>query len=296
VSIVEIPATRVEAVVAAAALCGEGPLWDHRVSVLRWVDLWGKALHSYDPATGKSSSVTVPEPLGAVALGRAGGLVLALRGGFWRMSAPASALELVADVCQADPRIGLNDGRCDSVGRFWAGTAAVDDRPGTGTLHRLDRDGSVAAVVRGVTISNGLDWSPDDRTMYYVDTATRRIDMFDYDPIRGELADRRPFVPFFEAGLPDGLTVDAEGFVWVALFGGGCVHRYSPGGKLDLIVQLPVSLVTSCAFGGSDRGDLYITSASHRLSAAQRQGEPLAGALFRLRGCGRGRHAYICAA
>jgi sugar lactone lactonase YvrE len=153
-----------------------------------------------------------------------------------------------------------------------------------GTLYRLDPDGRVRRMLGPVSISNGLDWSPDSRTFYYTDLALSRIDQFDFDLATGSIKNRRPFVDFpVEIGYPDGLIVDAEGFVWVALWEGGSLHRYSPDGRLDLIVPVPASQTTKCAFGGKDLRDLYVTSAWVGLDAAARVQQPHAGSLFRVR-------------
>jgi sugar lactone lactonase YvrE len=168
----------------------------------------------------------------------------------------------------------MNEGACDPDGRFYCGSMAYDKRPGAGSLHRLDPDGSVHVVLRGVTISNGLDWSPDASRAYYNDTDTQRIDVFDYDPKAG-LSRRRTFATMAER--PDGLTVDAEGGVWVALSNGGAVRRYAPDGALDHELQLPVTKVTACTFGGDRLEQLFITTSRDGLPEGA---EPQAGSLF----------------
>jgi sugar lactone lactonase YvrE len=184
----------------------------------------------------------------------------------------------------------MNDGKCDAAGRFWAGTMALDERGGAGALYRLDPDGHVETMIDGVTISNGLDWSDDGRLMYFIDTPTQSVDVFDFDLASGRIANRRSFARIDPVdGAPDGLTLDAEGFVWVALWGGSRVRRYAPDGALDSIVRVPATYVTSCAFGGADLGDLYITTARIKLSEADRASQPLAGGLFRARPGVRGR-------
>jgi sugar lactone lactonase YvrE len=178
----------------------------------------------------------------------------------------------------------MNDGACDRAGRFWAGTMALDERPGAGALYRLDRDGRVETMLRPVTISNGIDWTGDDRRMYFIDSPTQSVDLFDFDATTGAIANRRTFVRIPpDAGVPDGLTVDAGEGVWVALWGGGAVHRYTPDGALDCVVRLPVTHPTSCAFGGDDLRDLYITTAAIALDARERERQAHAGGLFRCR-------------
>jgi len=177
-----------------------------------------------------------------------------------------------------DPGRRMNEGGCDPAGRFYCGSMAYDARPGAGELYRLDGDLVARRVLADVTISNGIAWSPDGTLAYYVDTPTQRIDVFDYDPDSAALTGRRPFVRIDPSvGAPDGLTLDAEGGVWVALWGGGEVRRYSSDGRLDLRIPLPAGQVTACAFGGPELRDLYVTTSRLGLSDP----EPAAGALFR---------------
>jgi sugar lactone lactonase YvrE len=178
----------------------------------------------------------------------------------------------------------MNDGAVDPRGRFWAGSMSLDGEPGQGTLYRLDPDGRATAMVAPVTTSNGPAWSPDGRFMYYVDTRTRRIDVFDFDADEGTLTGRRPFVAFAEGpGRPDGVIVDTDGGIWVALWQGAVVQRYRPDGSLDRTVPVPTPCPTKCAFGGDDLGDLYITSARAPLDTATRALDRFAGGLFRVR-------------
>ena len=178
-----------------------------------------------------------------------------------------------------DPGVRMNEGGCDPHGAFYCGSMAYDVEAGAGSLYRLDPDGTVDVVVSGVTISNGLAWSPDGGTAYYVDTPTQRIDAFDYEQGRG-LSGRRAVVEVSsEDGSPDGLTIDSEGCLWVALWGGGAVRRYTPDGRLDAVVPLPVSQVTACTFGGAGLDQLYITTSRDGLATGD---QPEAGALFRL--------------
>jgi sugar lactone lactonase YvrE len=178
----------------------------------------------------------------------------------------------------------MNDGKCDRAGRFWAGTMALDERAGAGALYRLDVDRRVSMVLSGVTVSNGLDWTDDGRVMYFIDSPLQTVDVCDVDPESGAISNRRPFVRIPPAqGTPDGLTVDAEGGVWVALWGGGAIHRYRSDGSLDAVIRMPTTHPTSCTFGGADLGDLYITTAAIRLSPLERSQQPGAGGLFRVR-------------
>jgi sugar lactone lactonase YvrE len=286
----------VELALPARAELGEGPTWDARSRTLYWVDILKGRVHGFTPATGACRSHRVGQPVGALAVREAGGLVLALRDGFAALDLDTGALSWIARVEDDRATQRMNDGRCDAAGRFWAGTMAFDPSPGTGTLYRLDRDGSVTRALGDLTISNGLDWSPDGRSLYFVDSGTQRVDLFDFDPVAGTLANRRAFVQVPDAaGMPDGLVVDADGFVWVALWGGGALHRYATDGALAAVVTLPVSHPTSCTFGGPDLGDLYVTSASVELTQAALARQPLAGGLFRLRPGVAGRPAHLFA-
>jgi sugar lactone lactonase YvrE len=210
---------------------------------------------------------------------------MALTDGFWLLEPSGVNLRPLAAVEADRPGTRFNDGKCDPAGRFWAGTMAYDETPGAGTLYRLDPDGRVEPMLAAVTISNGLAWSLDGRTLYYVDSPTRRVDAFDHDPAGGMLTNRRPFVELGpgEPGVPDGITIDAEGHLWVAFWDGWAVHRYQPDGTLDAVVPDPVARPTSCAFGGVDLADLYVTSASIGLSPAELAEQPHAGGIFRAR-------------
>jgi sugar lactone lactonase YvrE len=177
----------------------------------------------------------------------------------------------------------MNDGASDPRGRFWAGTMAEDERPEVGSLYRLEPDGSVTRMVERVTISNGIDWSPDGRLMYFVDSARPTIDVFDHDLDDGTISGRRPLVRLTGEGVPDGLCVDAEGCLWVARFGGWALERYTPEGRLDQRLRVPVAQVTKPAFGGPELRDLYVTTARGGIDDSQLRTQPHAGAVFAVR-------------
>jgi sugar lactone lactonase YvrE len=271
----------IEVLVPGGAELGEGPVWDVRDSRLGWVDILGKRIHRTDPSTGETESIETPLHVGAVAPRAAGGFVAALQDGFWIIGdGPARR---VATVSEARLGLRFNDGKADPAGRFWAGTMEYAKRPGTAALYRLDGPDRATNQVDDATISNGLAWSADARTMFYIDTPTRTIDAFDFDPSTGSIANRRTVVSI-EPGVggPDGMTIDAEGGLWVALWGGSAIRRYVDG-ALDRVVVLPVMKPTSCAFGGPDLDELYVTSAWEEHTAADRRGDTLAGAVLRLR-------------
>jgi sugar lactone lactonase YvrE len=206
---------------------------------------------------------------------RGGGAVLGIERGF-ALEEPDGSLRRLGDLWSGDD-IRMNEGGCDPDGRFYCGTMAYDQRPGAGSLYRLDPDGEVTVVLEAVTISNGLDWSPDDSLAYYVDTRTQEVSVFDYDPDQG-LTGRRTFVDIpVEQGDPDGLTVDVDGGIWVALFKGSAVHRYTDHGELDEVIDVGARQVTACCFGGPDLDRLYITTSRENLEPDD---DPLAGSLF----------------
>lgn len=276
-------------VIPSTCFLGEGPVWSARDNRLLWVDILAPALLTGDPAAHTFASRPLPELIGAIAPRRRGGLVAAMQSGFKALDPETGALSLIAAPKNHKPGHRFNDGKVDRAGRFWAGTLAMTTAPGEGTLYRLDPDGRVATMDEGFQVSNGMGWSPDDRRFYFVDTGPRRIYAYDFDLASGAIANRRVFVQVPEGeGVPDGLTVDAEGFVWCAHWDGWCVTRYDPDGRVDRVINLPVPRPTSCAFGGPDLSTLYITSARIRLSAQQLADAPLSGSVFALRAGVRG--------
>ncbi|MET7764304.1 SMP-30/gluconolactonase/LRE family protein [Streptomyces sp. NPDC005393] len=270
--------------VRADASLGEGPAWDSSGRRLIWVDILSARVHTYDPATGHRSTLATEQHVGAAKPRAGGGLVVNLRDGVGVYGADGGFAWLVRD---AVPGRRGNDAAVAPDGSLWAGTMRYDERPGGGTLSRIAPDGCRTEILPEVTVSNGTGWSPDGRLMYYVDTTTRRIDVFDVDGVESaRVSGRRPFAEIEEgAGFPDGLCVDAEGAVWVALWDGGAIRRYAPDGTLDRVVELPVPRPTACAFGGRDLTDLYVTSARAGLGAAA---PPLAGSLLVIAGAGEG--------
>ncbi|CAL9616788.1 6-deoxy-6-sulfogluconolactonase [Streptomyces sp. enrichment culture] len=272
--------TPYEVAVRAEAELGEGPTWDATAGRLLWIDILGSRLHTYDPATGRRTVRRTEQHIGAVKPRAGGGLVLNLRDGIGLLD-PDDRFRWLHH--EPVPGRRANDAAIAPDGALWAGTMRYDEAPGGGTLSRVTGGGTMEAVLDDVAVSNGTGWSPDGRLMYYIDSPTRRVDVFDYAD--GRISGRRTFAVIEEgAGFPDGLTVDAEGCVWVALWQGSAVRRYTPGGELDRVIELPVPLVTACAFGGPDLTDLYITTARTGLT-----GPPaLAGSLFVVPGAGKG--------
>jgi sugar lactone lactonase YvrE len=273
----------VRCVLQARALLGEGPLWDPEDRALYWVDVKGQMVHRFDPSTGRDMRWPTPEPVGSLARRAEGGLVVALRSGFHFLDLDSGAIQAVCTPEPDRPENRLNDGKPDRRGRFWAGSMHDPETAATGALYRLDPDGTCHRMIDGVIISNALCWSPDGRTMYHADTIRRTVWAWDSDPERGEIANRRVFVTLSgNEGNPDGATVDAEGFVWLAHWGGWQLTRHDPAGRTERVVRLPVQCPTCPAFGGPDLGMLYVTSATIGLSASELVAQPCAGGILAL--------------
>ncbi|MGN9759846.1 SMP-30/gluconolactonase/LRE family protein [Streptomyces sp. SD31] len=272
--------TAYEVAIQAEAELGEGPTWDPGSGRLIWIDILGSRIHTYDPVSGRRSVRTTPQHIGAVKPRAGGGLVLNLRDGVGLLD-PDDTFRWLHH--EPVPGRRANDAAVAPDGSLWAGTMRYDEAPGGGTLSRVTGDGSVEVVLDDVAVSNGTGWSPDGSLMYYIDSPTRRVDVFDHED--GTVVNRRPFVEIEDgAGFPDGLTVDAEGCVWVALWEGSAVRRYTPDGELDRVIPLPVPRVTACAFAGPELTDLYITTARVGLASPP----PLAGSVFVVPGAGKG--------
>ena len=265
--------------VDAQALLSESPVWDNQREVLFWVDVPRGTIHCWNPVGSKHSVVDVSDCIGAIALDEAGACLAATRDRILRLdleghrSTPIERLD-VGELCR------LNDGKCDPAGRFWVGSMALDETEPLGCLYRVDAPGIHHTAEEGIVISNGLDWSPACDTMYYIDSALPRVDIFDFELATGVVTNRRLFVDTSDVpGEPDGMTVDAEGCLWVAFWGGGRVRRYSPEGHTISDLKLPVSNVTSCTFGGKYMDELYITTAASG-APADSAAEAHAGAVF----------------
>ncbi|KOT35809.1 calcium-binding protein [Streptomyces caelestis] len=268
--------------VRAEATLGEGPTWDPAAGRLLWIDILGSRVHTYDPATGRRTLRRTEQHVGAVKPRAGGGLVLNLRDGVGLLDPDDTFRWLHREVV---PGRRANDAAVAPDGSLWAGTMRYDEAPGGGTLSRVTGDGTADVLLDDVAVSNGVGWSPDGRLMYYIDSPTRRIDVFDVGEADGRITNRRSLAAIEDgAGFPDGLCVDADGCVWVALWDGGAVRRYTPSGELDRVIPLPVPLVTACAFGGPDLTDLYITTARVGLVSPH----PLAGSLLVVPGVGKG--------
>ncbi|SCK40299.1 SMP-30/gluconolactonase/LRE family protein [Streptomyces sp. WMMB 322] len=273
--------------VRTQARLGEGPAWDVARQRLVWVDILNSRVHTYDPSDGTRTVMATEQHVGAAKPRAGGGLVVNLRDGVG-LYGPDGAFSWLHR--EAVPGRRGNDAAVAPDGALWAGSMAYGEDVGGGDLKRVTGDGTAVTVLPEVTVSNGIGWSPDGSLMYYNDTPTRRVDVFDVPGGAGaagaDVSGRRAFAEIEEgAGYPDGLTVDADGCVWVALWDGGAVRRYTPDGRLDLTVEVPVRRPTACAFGGPDLRDLYVTTASVGADPAS---APLAGSVLVLPGVGQG--------
>ncbi len=266
---------------------GEGPLWDPVDGVLYFVDSLAPAVFRHDPASGAIERRDLPgASVGSLALREAGGMVLAMDDGFHAYDFETSALETIAEPEAGVANTRFNDGKVDRRGRFIAGSLERDFAARRGALYRLDADRSVSRIEDRVVCANGPCWSPDGTTFYFTDGGRAEIYAYDYDTRAGTVANRRVFAATEPlGGHPDGATVDAQGFVWSAIFGGAMVARFAPDGRLDRTVGMPAKLITSVMFGGAGLDVLYVTSARSS-GGAMSDDAPEAGALFRIDGLG----------
>lgn len=284
-----------ELILDVKAVLGEGPVWLAGEGRLAWVDITACALHILDPATGRDRVIPTGAVIGAAAPRASGGMIAALQTGFVFID---TATGLVTPICDPEsdlPGNRFNDGKCGPGGRFWAGSCSLNcDVPGAGTLYCLDRDLTARKVLGDLTISNGLTWSADHKTMYFIDTPTFEIWAFDYEIETGAIGNRRVAVSVPEdAGFPDGMTIDAEGALWVAHWGASSVCRWDPGSgeKLEEI-RFPVTNVSCCTFGGPDLDVMYVTSARGGLDERELEAQPLAGGVFQVKPGVRGTETW----
>jgi len=268
--------------IPAADLIGESPVWSVREQALYWVDVEGKCVQRFTPQTTARARWTMPEATGSIGLRCSGGLIAATRTGFVSLDTDSGEITPITDPEADLPGNRFNDGKVDRAGRFWAGTKNLaNNAQATGSVYRLDADRTAHRVTGGISCTNGIAWSPDNRTMYLCDTWVRRVYRFAFDLDAGTAHSRTLFAELAPAaGYPDGLTVDAEGFIWNAHYDGWCITRYAPDGRVDRVLQMPVQHVTSLMFGGPDLAILYVTSASMRLSEDERRSQCCAGHVF----------------
>jgi sugar lactone lactonase YvrE len=277
--------TEIQCVVDAKAKLGESTCWDLHAKCLWWIDIYSKCLHRYDAITGSSDRFSTPDAPGSLAVRKQGGLVVAMDRGFHFFDVSSNQFTKVGEIDPPTPGLRMNDGKTDRQGRFWAGTVfepagGQPTRP-IAALFKLDIDLSHYKVVDGIVTSNGLAWSPDSRTMYFADSSTPYVWAWNFDPISGEVENRRIFIDLSSInGVCDGATVDAEGGYWLTMPFKGKVARYAPDGKLMRTIELPTSVPTCCEFGGDNLDILYVTTATLTGTPAEVKNEPLAGALL----------------
>ena len=270
-------------VLPIAAGLAEGPCWWSERNILLWVDIEASRIGLFDPVTGNNNFLHLPAHVGAVVPTSVGDLLLATAAGLMRMDPSTGVVTLLLDPELDRPGNRFNDGKCDPWGRFWAGTMAYDFEPLAGSLWRLDGDGRITRQRRQLTISNGLAWSQDRGTLYFIDSPTLKVMAFPLTS-SGEIAAEPSIcvqIPEDWDAVPDGMCIDAEGMLWIALFGGGAVTRWDPiSGQLLDRLALPCRQVTSCCFGGPHLDQLFMTTARREMDAAAIAAEPLAGGLF----------------
>jgi sugar lactone lactonase YvrE len=275
----------VEHLVSVQNEAGESPHWHADKKALYWADIVNPHIYKFIPETGQLQEFKLDIPVTGLGLRKNGGLILAAKNGLHLTGPKLSQLDFLIDPEKEKPNVRFNDGLVDPAGRYWAGTLnEVDFAADDGSLYRYTSDQGLMQMDQKLKGPNGMGWSPDQKTMYLTDCFAQLIYAYDYDLETGKIENRQIFaqVPP-DDGMPDGLTVDSEGFVWSGHWGGWRVTRYDPEGKIEREIKLPVQNVTSCIFGGEDLGDLYITTAWYLLSESDRHEQPLAGDLFKVR-------------
>lgn len=283
---------KAELVLDARAEIGEGAIWYN--DVLYWVDIPPGKVFIYDPAAGTNREIKVGQMVGTVVPREQGGLAVAVEEGFALLDSESGKLTHLHNPEAGISRNRMNDGKCDPAGRFWAGTMDRTEEQASGSLYCMDVDHTVHRRLEDVTISNGIVWTRDAGTMYYIDSPTCRVDAFDFDPDTGGISNQRTAISIpQELGWPDGMAIDEDENVWVAMFAGSAVTHWDPRtGKQLGAIEVPASQVTSCAFGGPNLDEMYITSARFEMSEEQIDKEPLAGGLFKAQPGVRGLPAF----
>ena len=266
----------------AAAKLGEGAFWDHKNQRLFWVDIEGKQLHIYDPSKRTNRSLPTPSRIGTVVPQTDSTAVVALEDGIYLMELTDGVLDRISNVEQDILTNRFNDGKCDPNGNLWVGSMRMDETEAAAALYRVAGDGVTTKMLEDITISNGIVWSSDSKKMYYIDTPTRVVRSFDYDIATSQISNEREAIEVpTELGYPDGMAIDSEDMVWIALWNGNAVVRFNPQtGELLQTIDVPAHNVTSCAFGGPELDVLYITTASVDMDESEQQRFPLAGSVF----------------
>ncbi len=276
-------AAAVHCALRTTALVGECPRWHLEEQALYWVDIYAPSLNRFDPSSGENTSWKMPERIGCFSFRKDGGVIAGMQSGIFLIDLvrEVPTLQRVFEFEADNPNSRFNDGRCDPGGRFWAGTIAENLDRRVGSLFRYDPDGTCTKMVDGLICANGLAFSPDAKTMYHSDSRQDYVFAWDFDVRSGKINNQRIFLQIdIQEGRPDGAAVDAEGYYWICHVGGWHVARYSPDGKIDRVIGVPVQRPTMCAFGGSDLRTLYITSATYPLSQAALAKQPFAGSIL----------------
>jgi L-arabinonolactonase len=273
----------IEIIANDRALVAESPTWSASEHALYWLDGRKDTIYRIDVNSGARSSWTTPAKVNALGLRAAGGLIVALKSGIATLDIATGAFDHLVTPAPYTDAMRMNDGKVDCAGRFWFGTMHDDAADASGYIYRLDPNGTLTTIDAGYTIPNGFAWSPDERTMYLADSQLRTIYAYDFDATSGEARNRRPFAQTAEGTMPDGATIDADGYLWSANVGGWGIARFAPDGALDRRLEVPVQRPTSVIFGGDDLRTLYITTASRRLTPEALAAQPLAGAILAVR-------------
>jgi sugar lactone lactonase YvrE len=273
--------TALKLVIPTTFQLAEGPQWLAEREQLLWVDIEGREVHLFSPNTGEHDVIKLSQRVGAVIPTTSDELIVALEDGIYALDYTGK-LTLLTELERDVAHNRCNDGKVDEVGRLWIGTMPMEGVAWTGSLYSYERSNTPVKHVAELGCSNGIDWSVDGRTMYFIDSPTRRVDAFDYDAEKGTISNRRPFIHIPETlGVPDGMCTDSVGRLWVAHWGGYCVTCWDPHSREEIKrITLPASQVTSCCFGGPTLNTLYITTASVGLSEQRLLEEPLAGSVF----------------
>lgn len=285
----------VELVLDSKSALGEGAIWNYKTGELIWVNITDKILNFYDPKLKYNKEMLTGQMIGTVVPAESGKMMVALENGFYEFDPETGSKKRIANPEEGIDGNRFNDGKCDPAGRFWAGTMSTEGKSQAGALYRLDPDSSVHKMIENVSISNGIVWSLDATKMYYIDTPTQKVMSWDYNQETGEISNPKTAIEIpEEMGSPDGMTIDAEGNVWIALWGGSAVGCWNPEtGELLRKIEVPAKNVTSCAFGDEDLGTLYITTARQGTSEEELEKFPHAGGLFKTRPGVKGVEAFF---
>ena len=274
-----------EVVYPIQAIVGEGSLWDVDNQQLLWVDILGHKIYAFDPLTGSNKGFDLKQDIGTIVMTESGLVAYADQNGIGYLNPKTGDVTQGQQPEKSNPQIRFNDGKCDPRGTFWAGTMAYDCRNGAGTLYEFDSKGNCKKKIEGITISNGLVWSYNRTKFYFIDSLTYEVHQYDYNETTGDIKNKKIVSTIDKSiGLPDGMAIDNDDHLWVALFGGGKVIRINPEtGEIVFEVILPVPKITSCAFGGVDLDELYITTASYQMNSEELEKYPLSGSLFHVK-------------